>query len=220
MKLLAQSIVSRKAIAIVTATLLSFVTVFSAPAPAQGSTWIPYNRSGAAAYAQKWAKARNSKYADYSYVGAGGDCTNFVSQAIYEGGGIPMDPLGSHVWFYYRDGAPGSSTRSPTWAGVKEFYSYIQSNSRFSGQNGPIGQFVTLDQLELGDLVFLMNTTTAQVNHAMMVTKIEWTGIWPWRTRVVKVSYHTNDTLDKSLSEINPPSTTKVYYKILGYNKP
>ena len=49
--------------------------------PADSSSH-PYNRNGAVEYAHQWAYTRNPKYFDFS--GSGGDCTNFVNQAIHE----------------------------------------------------------------------------------------------------------------------------------------
>ena len=42
-----------------------------------------YKRDDSVKYAKKWAYLRNPKY--YNYDAIGGDCTNFVSQCIYEG---------------------------------------------------------------------------------------------------------------------------------------
>ncbi|MFR9189079.1 MAG: amidase domain-containing protein [Anaerotruncus massiliensis (ex Togo et al. 2019)] len=46
----------------------------------------PYDRSKAAAYAEKWAFSRNPRY--ISFDGMGGDCTSFVSQCLYAGTGV------------------------------------------------------------------------------------------------------------------------------------
>lgn len=58
----------------------------------------PYNRFGAVAYARRWAVPRlpynHPPYDDYTNFG--GDCTNFVSQAIKEGGNAYM-VLGVHT---------------------------------------------------------------------------------------------------------------------------
>lgn len=44
---------------------------------------IEYDRNKAKAYAKKWAYLRNPQYYDYTYLG--GDCTNFISQCIFQG---------------------------------------------------------------------------------------------------------------------------------------
>lgn len=66
----------------------------------------PYNREGAIDYAFEWAFGRNLKY--HPFDGEGGDCTNFVSQAMYEGGDAimayspywPRPDIGAPGWYY------------------------------------------------------------------------------------------------------------------------
>jgi len=81
-----------------------------------------YDREGAVAYADKYAGAAwgsgnnyeyNPKYRDYN--GVGGDCTNFVSQVLHEGGGLPMD----YVWFF--DGKDSSTA----WAQAPALFNYL-----------------------------------------------------------------------------------------------
>ena len=48
---------------------------------------LSYNRNGAVAYALQDALSPNTDYANFTDYG--GDCTNFVSQVLNEGGGIP-----------------------------------------------------------------------------------------------------------------------------------
>ena len=45
-----------------------------------------FNRQRAVEYALRWALGRNPMFPDYSGHGHGGDCTNFVSQAMLAGG--------------------------------------------------------------------------------------------------------------------------------------
>lgn len=63
-------------------------------------------------YAQKYALTYNKKY--QSFDDNGGDCTNFVSQAIYHGG-IPS----SSTWKPYRN----------SWIRVNELYNYLIYNN-------------------------------------------------------------------------------------------
>ena len=60
-------------------------------------TQIPYDRSKAAAYAEKWAFSRNPRY--ISFDGMGGDCTSFVSQCLYAGTGV-MNFTRDTGWYY------------------------------------------------------------------------------------------------------------------------
>ena len=58
---------------------------------------MPYNREKAVEYADTWAMGRNPAYYDYSNLG--GDCTNFISQCLYAGGGI-MNYTRDLGWYY------------------------------------------------------------------------------------------------------------------------
>lgn len=42
-----------------------------------------YDRNKSVEYARKWALGRNPLY--YNYDNIGGDCTNFISQCLFEG---------------------------------------------------------------------------------------------------------------------------------------
>jgi hypothetical protein len=86
-----------------------------------------YDREGAVRYADTYAGAAwgsgnnyeyNKKYRDYN--GVGGDCTNFASQVLHEGGGLKMD----YVWnFNGRD----SST---AWAQAPALFNYLIYNGK------------------------------------------------------------------------------------------
>ena len=56
--------------------------------------FVRYNRELAVKYATDWAQDRNPNYKDYEKWG--GDCTNFVSQCLHEGG-IPFDHHGNDI---------------------------------------------------------------------------------------------------------------------------
>lgn len=58
---------------------------------------IPYYRDQAVAYANYWAYRRNPNY--YSFDQIGGDCTNFVSQALYAANGV-MNFTPTYGWYY------------------------------------------------------------------------------------------------------------------------
>ena len=79
-----------------------------------------YDRDKAVSYALKWALNRNPKYFDFSKIG--GDCTNFVSQCIYNGCGVMNYKLYTG-WFY-----TSPSLRAPAWTGVNELYNFAVNN--------------------------------------------------------------------------------------------
>ena len=107
----------------------------------------PYIRENAVAYARKYAFSQNPLFPNFA--GIGGNCTNFVSQAIYAGGCV-MNYTPTFGWYYI-----SLEERSPSWAGVEYFYNFIIENAGI----GPFGRVATSDELEIGDVIQLGNNT-------------------------------------------------------------
>ena len=103
----------------------------------------PYIRENAVAYARKYAFSQNPLFPNFA--GIGGNCTNFVSQAIYAGGCV-MNYTPTFGWYYI-----SLDERSPSWSGVEYFYNFIIENAGV----GPFGRVATSDELELGDVIQL-----------------------------------------------------------------
>jgi len=92
---------------------------------------VDYDRESALEYAERWVGVRNPEWPAYDIYG--GNCNNFASQVLLAGG-IPMDTVGNAQWKWYGDTPNGTNSawgRSPSWAGVKEFYQYAEENSGF-----------------------------------------------------------------------------------------
>ena len=88
-----------------------------------------YDRSKALNYAQKYVTERN--HADYGPYG--GNCQNYASWALNEGG-IPMDIEGAYQWKHYGESVNEKNTksgRSTSWTGVNEFYKYAKNNTGY-----------------------------------------------------------------------------------------
>ncbi len=114
--------------------------------PEDHSTY-PYNRDGAVEYAHQYATSPNlSKYC--YYPDPWGDCTNFVSQAIFEGGGALMVGSGTFGW-YYND----CTDHSPSWTYVGNLYDFIIEPGYSYWPAGPEGCDTVIDQAEKGDIV-------------------------------------------------------------------
>lgn len=171
-----------------------------------------YNRSGAVDYAYRYVGNAddNPFWKNYNpaYRYFDGDCTNFVSQCLHEGGRIPeVDawwrfPWDKDDWYYHRKGTDSFDSNkddewSYSWTVVKTLYYHIKSR---------LGTEVSSpSQLQVGDIVQLnLNTSSSADDHSMIVTKIDSAG-----NRYV--TYHTVNTKDKPLSQI---SGTKYYLKI------
>ncbi len=103
----------------------------------------PYLRERAVAYARKYAFSQNPLFSNFR--GIGGNCTNFVSQAIYAAGCV-MNYTPTFGWYYI-----SLDDRSPSWTGVDYFYDFIVGNEDV----GPFGRDATIDELELGDVIQL-----------------------------------------------------------------
>ena len=109
---------------------------------------IPYDRERAVEYARRWALSRNPLF--YNFTGIGGDCTNFVSQALLAGSCV-MNYTPDFGW-YYRS----ADDRAPAWTGVEYFWEYMTEAERFveaGGNTGPFGREVGVADLDVGDVI-------------------------------------------------------------------
>ena len=119
-----------------------------------------YNRERALDYARRWALSRNPLFRDYT--GFGGNCTNFVSQAVYAGSCV-MNYTPVFGWYYRSDG-----DRTPSWTGVEFFYNFMTENMGV----GPFAVEVEADALEIGDVIQLYRDGTGYY-HTLLVTGFE-----------------------------------------------
>ena len=90
-----------------------------------------YDRTKSLNYAKKYVTNRNSKWSNFSEYG--GNCQNFASQVVYNGG-VPMDLQGDAIWKFYGETlneTKNKSGRSPSWTGVTQFYDYAKSNKGY-----------------------------------------------------------------------------------------
>jgi hypothetical protein len=104
---------------------------------------MAYNPETAIAYAHRWAKSRNPRYADFDPIG--GDCTNFISQCLLAGG-FEMNYTPVTGWYFNTLNA-----RSPSWSGVEELHKFIVTNQG----NGVRGTDGVVSQVQPGDVIQL-----------------------------------------------------------------
>ena len=155
-----------------------------------------YNRSKAVEYASIWWNKRNPNFFNFDKLG--GDCTNFISQCLFYGGN-EMN-FSKNGWFY-----SSLNSRSPAWTGVEEFYSFLITNN---SKKGAKGRLVTMDELEVGDVVQL-NQKGIRYNHNLLVTSVG-----DFRSpKNILVACHTNDAFNKRLSDYSYKSVR--FIKIL-----
>ncbi|MBX3038790.1 MAG: amidase domain-containing protein [Anaerolineales bacterium] len=142
----------------------------------------PYNRDAAVDYALKHANNYNLEYYP-TYDGEGGDCTNFVSQSIYEGGNASMfipsplpapSPNGQSGWYLLNEGQ-----RASAWNDVGAFYTFVTSESFLEAGpgvewygEGPQGYLVDINQIMKGDVIQYEDNGDSTWDHAVIVVDI------------------------------------------------
>ncbi len=155
-----------------------------------------YDRNAAFEYAKKWAFKRNPKFYDFSKIG--GDCTNFASQCIYAGAGV-MNYTPVFGWYYI-----SANDRTASWTGVQYLYNFLVGNEG----EGPFAEEVSLDKLEVGDIVQL-GTETNDFYHSPVVVGFS-------RGKIL-VAAHSYDAFNKPLSSYNFAKARGIH--ILGVRK-
>lgn len=172
---------------------------------------IPYNREEAVAYADYWAYRRNPKY--YAFDEIGGDCTNFVSQAVFAGSGV-MNFTPTYGWFYLN-----LNERAPAWTGVEYFYNFMTQNKG----PGPFGRETPLNQLQPGDAIQLMLGDRTDFGHTVIVMSIEGEEKTP---DTIRVAAHDRDCNCRPLSTYNYSQLRAIhlegvrYFSLIGEPEP
>ncbi len=130
-------------------------------------------------YAVKYWDNYNSAYR--SFAGSGGDCTNFISQVLHEGGwafklGLWFDDSN---WWY----SELNQTRS--WAGAENWSHFAPQRTTYLSN---------IWQMSIADILQLDFDKDGIMDHSMVLTKKTSTEIY--------MTYHTSDTLNRPLSEL------------------
>ncbi len=139
-----------------------------------------YNRQEAVKYAHIWAYSRNPKY--YNYDDIGGDCTNYISQCIFEGSKI-MNYYDIYGW-YYRN----ANDKSPSWTGAKYLYNFLINNKK----EGPYATKVKSNEILEGDIIQLSFDNIEFTHSLIVVQNIN---------NNILVASHTNDADYKPVIE-------------------
>jgi hypothetical protein len=131
------------------------------------------DREGARAYAETycgaaWGCGNNSDYNDryQSYKNLGGDCANFASQVLTEGGGLKPD----WVW-------RGKGGGSNCWVNAQAFVRYLSGSGR--GTVVARGRYAqvepALSKLRPGDIIGYQEKGT--ITHVSVVTGVDAAGV-------------------------------------------
>lgn len=138
-----------------------------------------FNSSTAISYARKWAFSRNPDY--YNFDAIGGDCTNFISQCVYAGGGI-MNYTRDVGWYYN-----SLSDRAAAWTGVEQLYRFLMPNRGA----GPFAETVPLNAARAGDIIQLGSADGAFYHSCLVVGTVN---------GIPHIAAHTNDAYDLPLT--------------------
>ena len=136
------------------------------------NTNTAYNGSDAASYAKQYANSYNPDYPVF-----GEDCTNFVSQCVYDGG-MPMLVGGTDAyWYIYNE-----DERSPSWAGADYFMRHW-TKVRSSGYYGRAREVLIYSKdyilqnrntvgnsIAVGDVVLYLNGADSKAYHANIIS--------------------------------------------------
>lgn len=140
---------------------------------------LVYDRNTVAEMAITYAINHNPRFYYYT-VAEGGDCTNFISQSIWQSPGWPFDKIGineSVKWSckkengkYYRE--------TPSWSGVNEFYDYCRWNDNLSLAGTVYGisaktSGYSYSNVQVGDIIQFQNPYTNRWQHSMIVSGID-----------------------------------------------
>jgi len=143
---------------IISATPTSSPTASPSPVPAPSSG---YNGATAATYADQYWSTYNPRWP--SFATSGGDCTNFVSQALYAGGiAMRLTPPYSGTPAWYMTGGPTTWSYTTPWVNAND-------NSAFLGASLPATKVGTYTGL---------GPTTTQASGASQgdVISYDWNG--------------------------------------------
>ncbi|SER89610.1 Putative amidase domain-containing protein [Streptomyces sp. yr375] len=165
-------------------------TRYPAAVPKTGTA---YDYKAMATYAEKYWNVYNKDYPDYNGHGAGGDCTNFVSQSLKAGGWkhVPGYVYDYTKWFGNAD------IQSDSFVGVNEWSWFAQNSKRTT-------PLANVYQLEVGDVLQMDFDRDGSKDHTMIVTAKS--------NGVPYVTYHSNNTFRRSVDSLIASYPTAYYY--------
>lgn len=191
--------------------LFSFVVMFFLCFQPISATFnsTPYQRQLAVNYANEYVIDNNTSF--YNASVAGGDCTNFVSQAIRAGfygtnSGISSRRVMDHhpSYNYFTGWYAGSGGGSSAWENNGAFFSYIINHNR---NIGPIGEVISKSQMQNGD-VMQMGYGTSFVHTVILVDRANW-----------KFAQHTTNGY-RLIAQYEDVYTSFRFIRILSFRQP
>ncbi|MFF8318535.1 amidase domain-containing protein [Streptomyces bobili] len=168
-------------------------TSYPGPANAKNLTASGLDYKAMATYAKQYWSNYNTAYPDFNGQGAGGDCTNFVSQALKAGGWkhVPGYVYDYTRWFGNAD------IQSHSFIGVNEWSWFAQNSKRTTS-------LANVYQMDVGDVLQVDFDKDGSKDHTMIVTS---------RSRGVPyLTYHSTNTYSRSVASIIASYPTAAYY--------
>ncbi|MBZ6477163.1 amidase domain-containing protein [Streptomyces griseocarneus] len=167
-------------------------TSWPARAVPKRQTTSGYDYAAMAAYAEKYWRNYNPSYRKFN--ADGGDCTNFISQALKAGGWKNESGPASDYrkWWY------DSKTQSDSWVGANEWSWYALNSKR-------VTTLSNVYQLEVGDILQMDFDRDGSKDHSMITT-------YRSRMGVPYLTYHSTNTYRKSVASIVASYPDAVYY--------
>jgi len=152
-----------------------------------------YDYKAMAAYAEKYWNNYNPDYPNFNGHGAGGDCTNFVSQSLKAGGWkhAPGYVYDYTKWFGTKD------IQSDSFVGVNEWSWFTQNAKRST-------PLANVYQMQIGDVVQVDFDRDGSKDHTMMVSYVA--------NGMPYLTYHSSNTYRRSLSSIIASYPNSYYY--------
>lgn len=140
-----------------------------------------YNYSAMSIYLEKYWSKYNSAYRNFA--SKGGDCTNFVSQALRAGGWKDKPGLytNSAYWWY------NSANQARAWTAVEYWASFARSSGRTTALKN-------VWDLRVGDVLQIKPKGGNTKIHTMMVSY--------FKNGVPYFTYHTSDRYRRSMNQV------------------
>jgi hypothetical protein len=168
-------------------------TAYPGPASPKNFTASGLDYQAMAAYAKQHWSNYNPAYPNFNGQGAGGDCTNFVSQALKAGGWkhVPGYVYDYTKWF------GNAEIQSHSFIGVNEWSWFAQNSKRTTS-------LANVYQMDVGDVLQIDFDKDGSKDHTMIVTS---------RVRGVPyLTYHSTNTYSRSVSSVIASHPNALYY--------
>jgi hypothetical protein len=168
-------------------------TTYPGPASPKNFTASGLDYQAMAAYAKRHWSNYNPAYPDFGGQGAGGDCTNFVSQSLKAGG---WKHLSGYVYDYTK-WFGNADIQSHSFVGVNEWSWFAQNSKRTTS-------LTNVYQLDVGDVLQVDFDADGSKDHTMIVTS---------RSRGVPyLTYHSVNTNSRSVASVIASHPNALYF--------